>query len=163
MAKRYSNPSTHATGQLTLFDCEAKKRRLNLSRSTESDHCADVEVPDNVSSAQAQAQQTERSDTETVQNPSGAINADSDSVPTSTIEEVSTTCIATTQSLESFNVPGTSHEQHFAHAPNLPSDISSGPSDKPVQPNRATARFSPTVWETRRDPLTQNGFKHIHG
>ena len=127
MAKRHSNPSTHATGQLTLFDCEAKRRKLNLSHE-------DVEVPDHVS------------------------NADSEPTSTgSTIEEVPTTCTTRTQS--SPNIPSTSQQQRFAHAPNLPSDISSGPSDKPAQPNRSTARFPSTVMGNKKRSFNPDWFR----
>ena len=153
MAKWHTKPSTSGNcGQLTLFDCEAKRRRLNLSHCPElaaEDDCADVGDPDSVSSAQAQ--QTEHSDTETDLSPRLAIDADS--VPINLVEEVPTSGTTGTLSLEPLNVPSTGQQQHCAHTPNLPSDISSSPSDKPTQPNQSTTKFPSTIMGNKKRSL----------
>ena len=159
MAKRHTKPSTSASGNcghLTLFDCGAKRRRLNLSHCPElaiEDDCADVGDPDCVSSAQAQ--QTD-SDTETDQSPRIAIDADS--VPINLVEEVPTSGTTGTLPLEPPNVPSTSQQQHCAHTPK-PSDISSSPSDKPTQPNRLTTKFPSTIMGNKKRSFNPDWFR----
>ena len=122
---------------------------MNLSHCPElaaEDDCADV--GDLVRMGSSQAQQTKHSDTETstAQSPRIAIDADSINL----VEEVPTSCTTWTLSLEPPNVPSTSQQQHCAHAPNLPSDISSSPSDKPTQPNPATTKFPSTIMGNKK-------------
>ena len=140
MSKRSVSASVR---QQTLFDCvKRKKQSFNDSDDSAS-----------VGPSTMQGQTHQQGNFVTVQNPSGhstiIINADSFSGTSATC----TNMRGETQSSTTIenDVPSTCQQP--------PSDIASGPNEKPVQPSRSTVRFPPTLVGTKKRYFNPDWFK----
>ena len=121
-------------GQLTLFNCGAKRKRLEEVEpgTYDSDSCDSLFSPGSPKEDDC-AGQAKQCNHVTVQNPRGT-----------------TTVVINSRNGSSSDQPSTSDGGSSTCTPSLPTDISSSPNQTPVQPSRLTTTFPLTLIGTKK-------------